>query len=103
MHNFIVGCVINTKNEMGNSALHQAMMRDNIDMILLLLKNGADCESFNDYNESPVFYASNRVLLKFGLQNKRAIITSQYDGVPNNEKFINDKRIKLNLRPKRDE
>ena len=45
-------------------------MRDNIDMIHLLLTNGANPEIFNDHRESPIFYASNRVLERFGLKNK---------------------------------
>ena len=98
-----VGWYVNTKNENGNTCLHQAMMRDNIDMILLLLKSGADWEIFNNFGETPIFYASKRVLTKFNLQNKKAFIQKNLRELPNKEKKLNHKRILINLHPKRNE
>ena len=79
------------------------MMRDNIDIILLLLKSGANPEIFNKFNETPIFYASNRVLSKFGLRNKKACLLKDFQGFPSKEKQQNHKRIKINLHPKRNE
>ncbi|CAI2368661.1 unnamed protein product [Moneuplotes crassus] len=98
-----IGCDVNAKNENGNTCLHQAMMRDNIDIILLLLKSGANPEAFNKFNETPIFYASNRVLSKFGLRNKKACLLKDFKGFPSKEKQQNHKRIRVNLRPKRND
>lgn len=98
-----MGCNVNAKNHDGNTALHQAMMRDNVDMIKLLLKSGADPEIFNDHNETPIFYASNRILKKFSLKEKKACLLADYRQKPEQELEKENKRIKLNLKPKRTE
>jgi len=78
-------------------------MRDNTDMIKLLLKRGSDPQIYNDHFETPLFYASKYVLEKFGLSKMKARI-SQKDIHGRPIICENDnKRIKLNLKPKRDE
>ena len=61
---------VNWKNQGGNTWLHQAMIKDDIKMIDLLLSSGANPELFNDNGETPIYYASNSVMEYFSLSNK---------------------------------
>ncbi|CAI2367378.1 unnamed protein product [Moneuplotes crassus] len=98
-----IGVNVNSINENGNTCLHQAMMRDNIDMIMLLLRNGANPEIFNKFNETPIFYASNRILSRFRLRNKKACLLKNFEEFQSKEKFMENRRIRINLHPKRND
>lgn len=57
-------------NENGNTCLHQAMIKDDIKMIDLLIGCGANPELFNDNGETPIYYASSSVMDHFNLSSK---------------------------------
>lgn len=46
------------------------MIRDDVEMIDLLLKNSANPEIYNNDGETPVFYASNYMMSHFNLKHK---------------------------------
>ena len=57
------GANINVKNDKGNTALHFAAMKNNYDVVDVLLRRGADIEALNKKKQNPLFYAkSNKSL-----------------------------------------
>ncbi len=50
---------VNTLDARGNTALHYAMERANVEMVTLLLTNGADLNTANHEGVTPLFYAIN--------------------------------------------
>jgi len=57
----------NLKNKNGDTALHAAFKKDNIDVIGLLLENKANTEILNDFNQTPLFFAKPETARKLGL------------------------------------
>ena len=51
------GVDINAQNRLGNTALHRAILRYNIDLVRILLENGADPYIINNSNENSLEYA----------------------------------------------
>ena len=50
-------------------------MNDDEVMINNLLVRGADIEALNDFNQTPIFFASSYILNKYGYADKLACIT----------------------------
>ena len=51
------GVDINAQNRLGNTALHRAILRYNIDLVRILLENGADPYIINNSNENSLEHA----------------------------------------------
>ncbi|CAI2360671.1 unnamed protein product [Moneuplotes crassus] len=68
------GVNINIRNEDGNTCLHKAMIRDNERMINYLVARGANIHALNNYKQTPLFYASNYILKKYGYLQQLAVI-----------------------------
>lgn len=62
MMNFLVerGCDVNSQSYSGNTALHSACGRGQVDTVWLLLKSGADSSLKNYHNDTPVMVAKNK-------------------------------------------
>lgn len=58
------GCDINGQSYSGNTALHSACGRDQVDTVRLLLKNGADSSLKNYHNDTPVMVTKNKKVSK---------------------------------------
>ncbi|KAF7652561.1 hypothetical protein LDENG_00095230 [Lucifuga dentata] len=54
------GCDVNSQSYSGNTALHSACGRGQVDTARLLLKSGADCSLKNYHNDTPVMVATNK-------------------------------------------
>lgn len=54
------GCDINSQSYSGNTALHSACARGQVDNVRLLLKSGADSSLKNYHNDTPVMVAKNK-------------------------------------------
>ena len=66
---------LNVRCSLGNTALHYAMMigdqiPQNIDIIETLIAAGANYRVTNNYNQTPLFFASKRLLATSGLLKK---------------------------------
>ncbi|XP_076008872.1 B-cell lymphoma 3 protein homolog [Genypterus blacodes] len=53
-------CDVNSQSYSGNTALHSACGRGQVDTVRLLLKSGADCSLKNYHNDTPVMVAKNK-------------------------------------------
>ncbi|KAG7276220.1 hypothetical protein CRUP_004811 [Coryphaenoides rupestris] len=54
------GSHVNSQSNSGNTALHSACGRGQLDTVWLLLKNGADSGIKNNHNDTPVMVAKNK-------------------------------------------
>ncbi|XP_047455020.1 B-cell lymphoma 3 protein homolog [Mugil cephalus] len=54
------GCDVNSQSYSGNTALHSACGRGQVDTVRLLLKSGADSSIKNNHNDTPVMVARNK-------------------------------------------
>lgn len=54
------GCEVNSQSYSGNTALHSACGRGQVDTVRLLLKSGADSSLKNYHNDTPVMVAKNK-------------------------------------------
>ncbi|XP_034409605.1 B-cell lymphoma 3 protein homolog isoform X2 [Cyclopterus lumpus] len=54
------GCDVNSQSYSGNTALHSACGRGQVDTVRLLLKSGADSSLKNYHNDTPVMVAKNK-------------------------------------------
>ncbi|XP_044064689.1 B-cell lymphoma 3 protein homolog [Siniperca chuatsi] len=54
------GCDVNSQSYSGNTALHSACGRGQVDTVRLLLKSGADSSLKNNHNDTPVMVAKNK-------------------------------------------
>lgn len=54
------GCDVNIQSYSGNTALHGACGRGQVDTVRLLLKSGADSSLKNYHNDTPVMVAKNK-------------------------------------------
>lgn len=54
------GCDVNSQSYSGNTALHGACGRGQVDTVRLLLKSGADSSLKNYHNDTPVMVAKNK-------------------------------------------
>lgn len=54
------GCDVNSQSYSGNTALHNACGRGQVDTVRLLLKSGADSSLKNYHNDTPVMVAKNK-------------------------------------------
>lgn len=57
------GCDVNSRSYSGNTALHSACGREQVDMVRLLLKSGADSSLKNYHNDTPVMVTKNRKVI----------------------------------------
>lgn len=58
------GCNVNLQSYSGNTALHIACGRGEVDAVRVLLKNGADSSLKNYHNDTAVMVAKNKKVLK---------------------------------------
>lgn len=58
------GCNVNSQSYSGNTALHGACGRGQVDTVRLLLKSGADSSLKNYHNDTPVMVAKNKKVSK---------------------------------------
>ena len=58
------GCDANGQSYSGNTALHAACGRGQVDTVRLLLKSGADSSLKNYHNDTPVMVAKNKMVRK---------------------------------------
>lgn len=58
------GCDVNSQSYSGNTALHSACGRGQVDTVRLLLKSGADSSLKNYHNDTPVMVAKNKKVSK---------------------------------------
>lgn len=54
------GCDVNAQSYSGNTALHSACGRGHIEMVRVLLKNGADSSLKNNHNDTAIMVAKNK-------------------------------------------
>ncbi|XP_016142825.1 B-cell lymphoma 3 protein homolog isoform X2 [Sinocyclocheilus grahami] len=54
------GCDVNTQSYSGNTALHSACGRGHIEIVRVLLKNGADSSLKNNHNDTAIMVAKNK-------------------------------------------
>lgn len=54
------GCDVNSQSYSGNTALHNASGRGQVDTVRLLLKSGADSSLKNYHNDTPMTVAKNK-------------------------------------------
>ncbi|KAI3382875.1 hypothetical protein SNEBB_003559 [Seison nebaliae] len=52
------------ENYSGFSPLHYAALNDNLEIVELLLKSGADCRLKNDYGHKPIVYTDNKKIME---------------------------------------
>ncbi|XP_052003440.1 NF-kappa-B inhibitor cactus-like [Xyrauchen texanus] len=62
MVNFLIesGCNVNAQSYSGNTALHSACGRGQIEIVRILLKNGADSSVKNNHNDTAIMVAKNK-------------------------------------------
>lgn len=60
------GCNVNSQSYSGNTALHIACGRGEVEAVRVLLKNGADSSLKNYHNDTAVMVAKNKKVLKRG-------------------------------------
>ncbi len=58
------GCDVNSQSYSGNTALHSACGRGQVDTVRMLLKSGADSSLKNYHNDTPVMVAKNKKVSK---------------------------------------
>uniref|UniRef100_A0A8C5D7N5 B-cell lymphoma 3 protein-like n=1 Tax=Gouania willdenowi TaxID=441366 RepID=A0A8C5D7N5_GOUWI len=77
------GCEVNSRSYGGNTALHGACGRGQVDTVHLLLKNGADISLKNSHNDTPLMVAANKKVADV-LRGKRVkhhdVVTEHKDG-----------------------
>jgi ankyrin repeat protein len=71
---------LHAKNEFGNTCLHKAMMFGNFYMIKMLIEKGSDPAALNDYNQTPVYFASNNLVHELGYTNYITNVVDMQDG-----------------------
>jgi ankyrin repeat protein len=76
-----LGANVNSKNSLGNTALHKAFMTRNMLIIHYLLQNDADLAQVNYYNQAPTYFATSTIINELGLQK----YVTQYIGFDNFE------------------
>lgn len=54
------GCDVNAQSYSGNTALHSACGRGQIEIVRVLLKNGADSSLKNNHNDTAIMVAKNK-------------------------------------------
>ncbi len=54
------GCDVNAQSYSGNTALHSACGRGHIEIVRVLLKNGADSSLKNNHNDTAIMVAKNK-------------------------------------------
>ncbi|XP_056308491.1 B-cell lymphoma 3 protein-like [Danio aesculapii] len=54
------GCDVNAQSYSGNTALHSACGRGHIELVRVLLKNGADSSLKNNHNDTAIMVAKNK-------------------------------------------
>ena len=57
-----------TNNEEGNTALHKAFIRQDIDIIVLLIKKGASLMALNQHDQAPWFYATDETIEELDIE-----------------------------------
>lgn len=58
------GCNVNSQSYSGNTALHIACGRGEVEAVRVLLKNGADSSLKNYHNDTAVMVAKNKKVLR---------------------------------------
>lgn len=75
--------VTHSRGHMNRTPLHAAVMFDHIPVVKLLLKVGADIESFRDRNDTPLFWASSEEMVDCLLQHgANPLTTDTYGSTP---------------------
>lgn len=62
-----LGANVNLKNSLGNTCLHKAFMTRNMLVINLLLNKEADLTILNDFLQTPLYFASSKMISELGL------------------------------------
>ena len=62
-----LGANVDLKNSLGNTALHKAFMTKNMMIINLLLSNNATITVMNDHMQSPLYFATAKMINELGL------------------------------------
>ena len=57
--------------------MHKAMMNEDAAMINLLMMHGADLKVMNNFQQTPLFYASKSLLTKYGYFQKPATLKTE--------------------------
>lgn len=59
------GCDVNSQSYSGNTALHSACGRGQVETVWMLLKSGADSSLKNYHNDTPVMVAKNKKVRRY--------------------------------------
>jgi ankyrin repeat protein len=77
------GVPVDLKNEGGNTCMHKAFMNQDYDMIVYLKNYGGSFDSINNFNQTPLFFGSLRLLDKLGIS-KRPVTAAFKKLTPSN-------------------